>query len=259
MRIWYQSSAPIGKDPLWRPYEESLKRHLESVVRPSTKVSIHGLDVASTAQEKSHYIQYLNTAQWINNALIAEQEGYDAFAGGCMLDLGFLQIREVVDIPVVFAAETSFHIACLLAHKFSLLAYNEALLLQTEQGVKQYGLWERFITPICFGVSIEEVRAGFSNPAPIIESVKKVRGAIGNEAGILVPSCNILNMVLVDSGVREVDGMPILDNVGAVVKMAELLADLKEMGVNRSKKGFYAALSKQELTDIRRLYRGEKW
>jgi hypothetical protein len=66
-------------------------------------------------------------------------------------------------------------------------------------------------------------------------------------------------MVLVDSGVRDVDGVPILDNVGVVVKMAELLTDLKEMGVTRSKKGFYAALSKQELTDIRRLYRGEKW
>ena len=34
--------------------------------------------------------------------------------------------------------------------------------------------------------------------------------------------------------------------------MAELLADLKEMGVTRSKKGFCAALSKQELIDIRK-------
>jgi len=43
------------------------------------------------------------------------------------LDLGLLQMRKVVHIPVVFAGETSFHIACLLAYKFSLLAYSEAV------------------------------------------------------------------------------------------------------------------------------------
>ena len=60
---------------------------------------------------------------------------------------------------------------------------------------KGYGLWERLVTTTtCFSTSIAEVRDGFSNPASIVESIKKVRGAIGNEAGILVPSCNILNM-----------------------------------------------------------------
>jgi len=53
--------------------------------------------------------------------------------------------------------------------------------------------------------------------------------------------------------VKEVDGLAILDNVGGVVNMAELLADLKEMGVTRSKREFCAALYKQGLTDIRKL------
>jgi allantoin racemase len=255
MRIWYQSSAPLGKDPLWKPYEESLARHVQGAVRSGTTIDIHGLDVASTAQERSHYVEYLNTAQWISNARISEKEGYDALAGGCMQDPGSLQIREVVDIPVVFAAETSFHLACLLAHKFSLLGYNAALLLRIEELIKQYGLWERYVPTTCFNISIEELREGLTDATPIVEALKEhADKAIDAGADILVPSCNCLNMVLVDSGTREIEGVPVLDNVGVVVKMAELLVDMKEIGVVRSKKGFFAGLSKEELADVWRLY-----
>ncbi len=255
MRIWYQSSAPLGRDPLWKPYEESLKKHLRGVVRPGTTIDIHGLDVASAAQDRSHYVEYLNTAQWINNARMAEKEGCDAFAGGCMQDPGSLQIREVINIPVVFAAETSFHLACLLGHRFSLLGYNAALLLRIEELVRRYGLWERFVPTSCFSISMEELREGLTDAAPIVEAVEKqANKAIEGGANILVSSCNLLNMVLVDSGTREIDGVPILDNVGIVAKMAELLLDIKEIGIARSKKGFYAGFSKEELTDIWRLY-----
>ena len=259
MQIWYQSSAQLGSNVSWKPYELSLEKHLRNIVRSDTKIHIHGLDVSSSEQEKSRYVEYLNTAKWIDNALIAEKECYDVFAGGCMLDLGFLEIREVVNIPVVFAAETSFHIAAVLAHKFSLLAYNESLLLQTEELVKQYGLWDRYVSTGCLNISIEELREGFSTPAPVVSAVRKAaQRGINNGAGIFVPSCNILNMVLIDSGTREIDGVPILDNVGVGIKMAELLVDLKEIGVTRSKKGFRASLSKQELIEIRRLYGCEK-
>lgn len=40
MRIWYQSSAALGIDPKWTPYEKSLKRHVQEVARPDTKVKV---------------------------------------------------------------------------------------------------------------------------------------------------------------------------------------------------------------------------
>ncbi|UCG65980.1 MAG: hypothetical protein JSW12_02710 [Deltaproteobacteria bacterium] len=255
MRIWYQSSAPLGKDPSWKPYEESLKAHLQSLARSGTVVDIHGLEVSSPAQERSHYIEYLNTRQWIEHSLQAQQQGYDVMAGGCMLDLGFFEIREVVDIPVIFAAEISFHLACLLSHKFALLAYNEPLMLRMEERIRHYGLRERFIAGDCFSIAMEELQQGFNKPDPIVQAVNKAaRNTIKKGAGILVCSCNILNMVLVDAGVREVDGTPILDGVGAVLKAAEFFGDLDKAGIVKSKKGLYAGLSKKELAQIRKLY-----
>ena len=56
--------------------------------------------------EHSSYIRYLNEAQVIDNAIRAEREGYDAFCVGCTLDPGIAQIKEILDIPVVFLSET---------------------------------------------------------------------------------------------------------------------------------------------------------
>jgi hypothetical protein len=64
-------------------------------------------------------------------------------------------------------------------------------------------------------------------------------------------------MILVDSGAREIDGVPVLDNAGIIVKFAELLVDLKGIGVTRSRKGFYVSLSKDKLALIRRVHEVE--
>jgi Asp/Glu/hydantoin racemase len=255
MRIWYQSGAPLGKMPLFKPYEDALKRHLQSVVRIGTVVDAYGIEIISPVFNRSNYVQYLDAAHWISNARTAEQQGYDAFAGGCMLDTGSLQIREVIDIPAAFSAETSFHFACLLARKFSILSYEQWGLFQMEELVKQYGLLERYVPGSCLSITMEQLADGFSHPAPIIEAVKKgARRAIEGGAGILVSGCNILTMILVDSNVREIDSVPVLNNVGIIVKFAELLVDMKEIGVTRSKKGFYASLSKDELALVRRAH-----
>ena len=255
MRIWYQSGSPLGKATLLKPYEDSLKKHLQSVVRSDTVIDAYGIEIVSPVFNRSNYVQYLDAAHWISNARTAEQQGYDAFVGGCMLDTGFLQIREVVDIPVAFSAETSFHFACLLARKFSILSYEQWGLFQMEELVKQYGLSERYVPGSCLSITMEQLADGFNHPSPIVEAVKKgARRAIEGGAGILVSGCNVLTMILLDSGVSDIDGVPVLDNVGIIVKFAELLVDLKGIGVTRSRKAFYASLSKDELALVRRAH-----
>jgi len=125
MRIWLQSASAIGKDPLWESYEKALIEHAQRVPRPGTTVDVHGVAKMSTGIDLSRYIEFLNTPQIIDNAIQAKRGGYDAFALTRMLAPGFFELREAVDIPVVFAFETSCHIACLLGPKFALLAYRE--------------------------------------------------------------------------------------------------------------------------------------
>ena len=255
MQIWYQSSTSLGLDPIWRPYQEALERHVQRVARSDTKVEVHGVKVTHPLVEQSSYVKYLNQAQIINNAMRAEREGYDVFCVGCTLDPGFLEVREVVDIPVAFLSESCFHLASILADKFSLLSYNKAILLALEQKIRQYGLEKQFISCSSFNLSMPDLLNGFDNPEPIVESVKQAgREAIERGAGILLTACNILNMVLVNCGLREIDGVSILDTAGALVKVGEFMVELKQAGISRSRSGLYAPLSREELRGIRKTY-----
>lgn len=106
MRIWWQSSIALNKDPVWNEYEQSLKSHVQKVARPDTIVDIHGVKVMTPGTDRCHCFEDLNTLQVVDNAIHAEREGYDAFVFGHGLDSGSLGIRQIVDIPVLFGAET---------------------------------------------------------------------------------------------------------------------------------------------------------
>ena len=47
MKIWYQSGASIGFDPMWNEYEATLNSYLNRIARPGTEVSVHGVELCS--------------------------------------------------------------------------------------------------------------------------------------------------------------------------------------------------------------------
>lgn len=253
MRIWYLSPSALGVDLKWSPYERSLKRHVQEVARPDTEVEVHGTEFKAHPAQDSRYARYLRSGHIINNAITAEREGYDAFCVGCASDPGLLEIKEVIAIPVAFLSESCFHLACLLADRFSLLALGRAALLRQQKMIKQYGLEESYVAGAAVKLSRSDLPDGFENPVPIIDAVTQAsRSAIENGAGILLSGCNILNMVLVDGGLKEINGVPILDTAGALVKIAELMVDLKQIGISRSRVGLNQSLSKEDLLSLRK-------
>jgi len=258
MKIWLQSASAIGRDPLWESYEKALIEHAQRVPRPGTTVTVHGVDKMSTGIDRSRYIEFLNSPKIIDNAIQAEREGYDAFALTCMLDPGFFELREAVDIPVVFAFETSCHLACMLGPKFALLAYNEIILRRLSEYVKHYGLGDRLVPTTSFTVSLEALQDGFKDPEPLLKEARKLaKKADENGTDMLISLCGCMNMIFVSHGIREIEGIPFIDSVGTAIKAAEMLVDLKKMGIDRPRRGLYAPLSKEQLQDIRKLYEAE--
>ena len=255
MRIWWQSSIALNRDPVWNEYEQSLKNHVQKVARPDTIVDIHGVKIMTPGTENCHYFEDLNTLQVVDNAIHAEREGYDVFVFGHGLDSGSLGIRQIVDIPVLFGAETPCLLACLLSPNFSLIGFNTAALLRAEEWVRRYGLQERYVRGGCFQIDLVQLQQGFTNPDSVITlATKAAREIIKQGACMLIPSCMSLNMIFAKSGVKDIDGVPILDTAAALVKTAELMVDLKAIGISRSKSGLYAPVSKEELTQVRKLY-----
>jgi Asp/Glu/hydantoin racemase len=198
----------------------------------------------------------MHVSEVIDNAFRAEREGYDAFCLGGTLDLGAVYLREVLDIPVAFIAESSFHIACLLARKFSIITVNEGMLRRQMELVRDNGLEERCIPGVHMSTTMLEVVELFSkDPQRVVdmffEGAEKV---IAQGAGALVPGFGAISSFFGQRGIHGVNTVPIIDITAAVIKSAELLVDLHRAGIKRSRKGIYNYPSKEELMAARKLY-----
>ena len=68
---------------------------------------------------------HLVTHETIKAALRAQAEGYDAFITNC-LDLGYSEIRELVDIPVVYMTQATVAWYGQLAPNFAFLEIGRA-------------------------------------------------------------------------------------------------------------------------------------
>ncbi|MFZ0449714.1 MAG: aspartate/glutamate racemase family protein [Desulfatiglandaceae bacterium] len=258
MRIWIQSAAPESNDPLWTPYKESLHKMLLKVKREDTEIEFHGIHYAHELMDHSIYVRFLCKNQIIENAIRAEREGFDGFAisNSLDIDLGCLEIRNVVDIPVVFLAEISLHVASMLADTFSILSWNKPLTMISRRTVKEYGLERKFIPCEDFETTEVEALKAFQDPTSITLEIKRIaEDAIDKGAGILVPFCNLLNMVLQNAGLKEIQGIPILNTTAMIVKGIEFMVELKRIGIHRPGRGLYSALTKEELSDVRSTFR----
>jgi len=256
MKIWYQSYTRIGNDPRWQRYEDDLKSYVQRVARPGTVVEVHGVEVMAPKMFESDYMQHLHTAQIMKYALQAESEGYDAFCLGGTLDIGHACLREVLDIPVAFIAESSFYTACLLARRFGIVGQSEQSMRRKMDLVKYHGLSERCVDAVHMGTSNLDVINLFNNdPDRFIEMfVSASRRSIALGAGALIPGFGAVGSFFGERGIHDIDGIPIVDIVASVIKTAETLFDFKKLGMRRSRLGGGNHASKEELLAARVIY-----
>lgn len=259
MKIWVQSGSGLTKDAksvkYGKNYEESLNKHFQEVARPGTKVDVYGIGSTPVGKDRYYSSHLIVTQLMIKSILQAKPQGYDAVAIVNTLDHGYYELREIVDLPLVFITEASLYVACMLAPKFAFLTHNEALLLRMTELTKRYGLTDRMAPGINLNLVYEDFPKMYADPKTYIERFKdEGRKIINQGAGVLLLAGNPFNMFMVDQKVNEIDGVPVLDVCGAVIKVAELMVDLDKMGAKRSKRGLFALPKPNEIEQIQKLY-----
>ncbi|MEX6632303.1 aspartate/glutamate racemase family protein [Hyphococcus lacteus] len=73
----------------------------------------------------------------------AEEEGYDAVCVNSMSDSGVTALRSRLSIPVVGTAQASYHLACQLGKKFSILSMWDRWLWLYDKVLREQGLADR--------------------------------------------------------------------------------------------------------------------
>jgi allantoin racemase len=169
--------------------------------------------------------------------LIAEMQKageIDATIIACFDDTGLDAARSFSAAPVVGIGEAAFHLASLIAGKFSVVTTLSRSVPALEHNLVRYGLIGR-----CARVRASEV--------PVLEleiAGSPARGRISQEIERAIQEDHAEAIVLGCAGMADLadelsreHGLPVVDGVVAAVKLTESLVSL---GLKTSKRGGYA-------------------
>ncbi len=164
-----------------------------------------------------------------------EAAGAEASIIACFDDTGLEAARCRATGPVIGIGEAAFHLASLIAHRFSVVTTLSRSIAPIEMNLVKYGLDRR-----CSGVRACEV------PVLALEDPKSgAREKLSNEIRLAKAEDRAEAIVLGCAGMAELAGslarehdLPVIDGVVASVKLAESLIAL---GLRTSKLGAYAS------------------
>jgi allantoin racemase len=244
IRIWHQSFTVLSD---LGAYDAALTAHFSRVARPDTEIVMHGMRPGTYTSSypgtdvRHVVVQHLHTLQFIQAAVAAEREGFDAYAISSIPDPGLQQIRSMLGIPVVGYGESAMLASCLLGRQFAVVVFIRELADLIADNARKYGLSERFAGASDVGFRFHDVLAAFDEPEPLIELFRvAARQRIAEGAEVIIPGEAPLCVLLASHGVSSVDGVPVLDSLSCWVKHAEMLVDLKrQSGVERCQRGYF--------------------
>jgi allantoin racemase len=248
VRIWHQSMTDLERLP---GYKAMLGDHARRVGGTEMSVDLHGLrpesypaGIAPVALTQYRWAHHLLNIQIIENAARAEAEGYAAVAISCFVDPGLDVARSIVDIPVVSSCETALLVASVIGGAPALITIDTSMVSILGELVARYGHADRVRHVVTLDPPVDEFELdqAFSGNGPMIDRfVVQARQLIARGADVIIPAEGVLNTVLVRNDVREIDGVPVLDSYGSLLRFADMLVKLRgASGLATSRRGRYA-------------------
>jgi len=166
---------------------------------------------------------------------IAKAPDADAFVIACFDDTGLEAARCAAQAPVVGIGEAAFHMASLIAAKFSVVTTLARSIVPIEHNLAKYGL-----APRCARVRAAEVlvlaleEPGSDARLSIEREIERALADDGAEAIVL----GCAGMTDLARDLERKAGVPVLDGVACAVSLAESLVRLN---LKTSKRMTYAA------------------
>jgi len=167
-------------------------------------------------------------------AEMAKAPGVDAYVLACFDDTGLEAARSFAEAPVVGIGEAAFHLATLVAGRFSVVTTLSRSVPPLEQNLVKYGLASRCARVRAADVAVLDLEIPESSARRRISA--EIGAAIREDAAeAVVLGC--AGMTELARSLSHEHGVPVIDGVAAAVKLCESLVAL---GLKTSKSGGYA-------------------
>lgn len=216
-------------------------------------------------------------------AIEAEKEGADALIIVCTDDPGLRFVRQLVDIPVIGEFECTVHLACMMGHKFGVLAWpTRPFMARSQLKIRRYGLEANAIPdpvePVLEpGPDAERIMVleGYTDPKAFVEKyyIPAIQKLVKRGAEVIILDSTGVSLVADNGGLSKLDdigisvkpktaSVPVLNVVSVSLKMAEMMVDLHRSGIPAvSRVGLYqktdTLVKKEELEQIREYFEKE--
>ena len=248
VKIWYQSALNFDQHP---NYEEVLAAHLDRVASPGTEVILSDrssgfgreIDRAEFAGSFDAY-RAVVAPEFMKSLLTAEAVGAEAFVAASFSEPNLTELRSAAHIPITSMAEASLMAAFMDAPTVGLITLRKGFVRAVEQSILSHHVHDhlRGVHPLEGDISEIELDANLASPGPYLDRlVAAVRDAIAAGARAVIPAGGLLGLLAAENGLQEVDGVPVIDSVGAPVLFAELAVTLKaRTGAARGDGGYPA-------------------
>ena len=204
-----------------------------AVASPGTEIiAVNPMD--GPASIEGNYDEAMSLPGMLAEIAKGERDGADAHIIACFDDTGLEAARCLAAAPVIGIGEAAFHMASLIAHRFSVVTTLSRSVAAIEGKLVKYGLDRR-----CAKVRAAEVPV-LALEDPQSDAYRHIaaeiaRAKLEDRAEAIVLGC--AGMADLAARLSAEHGLPVVDGVAAAVKLAEALCGL---GLKTSKVSSYA-------------------
>ncbi|MFF5186272.1 aspartate/glutamate racemase family protein [Streptomyces sp. NPDC000345] len=212
---------------------EEIVRGARAAAGPGTTVT--GLTPAWGPESAEGWLDsYLSAAAVIDGLRTYEGPPYDAVVMAGFGEHGREGVRELVDVPVVDITEAAAHLACLLGRRYGVVTTLERSCGQIEDSLELAGVGRNCAAVVGTGLRVLDLGSGAGDrtETAFLAAAERARDA---GAEVLVLGC--AGMTGLQRVVSERLDLPVVDGVGAAVRLAEALVGL---GLTTSRAGSFA-------------------
>lgn len=203
---------------------------IEAVTSLTGPVSIEG-----------YYDEALCLPGLLKEIAVGEAAGANAHIIACFDDTGLDAARQLANAPVIGIGEAAAHAATLIAHRFTVVTTLSRSIPALEANLLKYG-FERRSRVRAADVAVLDLEKEGSDARQKIDA--EIRRALTEDrAEAIILGC--AGMARLAASLSAAHGIPVIDGVGAAVKLAEMLVTI---GLATSKVGGYQRGAPKHLT-----------
>lgn len=222
-----------------RELELETRKELQTICGDTIKFDVKSLTYGPASIE-CEFDDRMASPWVIQEAVKAEQEGYDAVFVSCMGDIAINAARESVSIPVIAPYQTCMAVASTLGDRFGVVTILENIVPVFWRKAKEYGFSENLVGVRSIEVPVLEL--GKKRNLVRDALVKEARKLIEEGADTIILGCT--GLVGMAKQVQNAIGVPVLDPTPIAVKFADMLVST---GLTHSRKAYQEPPAKERI------------